>query len=206
MNCPLCQSTSKLFFQNTHYRCNNCFGIFKAKEFHLVGNDEKDIYDKHINISTDIRYQDFLSPITNSVMEDKNKNTIGLDFGCGKDSAIIEVLRTNKYKVEGYDLFYKNDLELLENKYDYITSSEVIEHFANPKKEFELFIKLLNPNGSLYLMTDIFDEETTDFSKWYYKNDPTHIFMYQKQSFEYIKDSFNFKDLHINKRLIKLYL
>jgi SAM-dependent methyltransferase len=206
MTCPLCKSSSKLYFENIYYRCNNCLGIFKDEQFHLVGIDEKNIYDKHVNIATDLRYQDFLSPITNSVMKDKKKNSIGLDFGCGKSSAIIEVLRNNNYKVEGYDLFYKNDLELLETKYDYITSSEVIEHFANPKKEFELFLNLLKKDGSLYLMTDIFDENTTDFSKWYYKNDPTHIFMYQKKSFEYIKDTFNFKDLYINKRLIKLYL
>jgi SAM-dependent methyltransferase len=205
MNCPLCNTVSKLFYKNTHYKCECCAGVFKAKEFHLIGDDEKNIYEKHKNDSSDKRYQDFLSPITNSVLNDKTKNSLGLDFGCGKDSAIIKVLRDNDYKIYGYDLFYLDDKSLLEKKYDYITSSEVIEHFQEPNKEFTLLKSLLKGDGSLYLMTDIYDE-SIDFDKWYYKNDPTHIFMYQRKTFEWIKDSFGFSRVEIEGRLIRFYL
>ncbi|WP_428024598.1 class I SAM-dependent methyltransferase [Arcobacter sp.] len=205
ITCPLCSSFSKLFYKNTHYKCECCTGVFKAKEFHLIGEDEKNIYEKHKNNSSDIRYQNFLSPITNSVLNDKPKSSIGLDFGCGKDSAIIKVLSDNGYKIYGYDLFYLDDKSLLEKKYDYITSSEVIEHFQEPNKEFTLFKSLLKDNGSLYLMTDIYDE-SIDFDKWYYKNDPTHIFMYQRKTFEWIKEEFGFSRVEIEGRLIRFYL
>jgi len=203
MNCPLCNSSSKPFYKNTHYICNCCGGVFKSKEFHLKGDDEKNIYEKHKNISTDIRYQNFISPITNSVLNNKSKNTIGLDFGCGKDSAVIRVLKDKGYEIYGYDLFYLDDKSLLKNRYDYITSSEVIEHFKEPNKEFTLFKSLLKDDGSLYLMTDIYNE-SIDFDKWYYKNDPTHIFIYQRRTFEWIKEEFGFKKLHIDNRLISL--
>lgn len=206
MKCPLCNSNSKLILKPTHYRCNSCLAYFKDPKLYLQGKDEKDIYDQHKNNSDDIRYQDFLSPITNAVLKEIPKNSIGLDFGCGKDSAIMKVLNNNNYKCLGYDIFYKNNKELLAQKYDYITSSEVIEHFYNPKKEFELLKSLLKPNGVLYLMTDIFDEQTKKFSSWYYKNDPTHVFMYQKQTFEVIKELYGFNKVQTNNRLIKLYL
>lgn len=205
MICPLCHNSSKNFFKNIYYKCTCCKGIFKDPKLYLIGKDEKNIYDKHKNISTDIRYQNFLSPITNSVKKDKEKNSKGLDFGCGRDSAIMHVLKNENYEMYGYDIFYKNDLELLKEKYDFITSSEVIEHFQNPKKEFDLFLKLLNENGTLYLMTLIYDEKI-DFEKWYYKDDPTHIFLYQKETFEWIKENYGYKNLVIEDRLIKFYL
>lgn len=205
MYCPLCQNESTIFYKDIYYKCSCCKAIFKKPDLHLKGEDEKNIYDKHVNISTDIRYQNFLSPITNSVLKDFSSNSKGLDFGCGKDSAIIKVLSDNKYEIDGYDIFYKNDKSLLEQTYNYITSSEVIEHFQNPKKEFILFKKLLKKNGALYLMTEIYNE-TIDFEKWYYKNDPTHIFLFQKETFLWIKENFGFKKLEIEKRLIRLYL
>ena len=205
MNCPLCQNKSTNFFKNIYFKCSCCKGIFKKSNLHLKGKDEKNIYDKHVNISTDIRYQNFLSPITNSVLNDFSSNTKGLDFGSGKDSAIVKVLRDNKYKIEAYDLFYKDDKSLLEKKYDYITCSEVIEHFQNPKKEFELLLLILKENAALYLMTEIYDE-SINFEKWYYKNDPTHIFFYQKETFAWIQKKYAFKRLEIEKRLIRFYL
>ena len=91
----------------------------------------------------------------------------------------------------------------MEQKYDYIACCEVIEHFYNPKKEFELLKKLLKEDGILYLMTGIYNS-TIDFSKWWYKNDSTHVFIFQEKTFEYIKNKFDFKDLKIEKNFIKL--
>lgn len=206
MKCPLCNSKSTLIFKDSHYRCDNCLAYFKDSNLYLIGQDEKKIYDQHKNDANDIRYQDFLSPITNAVLKEMPKNSIGLDFGCGTNSAIIKVLEDNNYNCLGYDIFYKDEKELLDMKYDYITSSEVIEHFYNPKKEFELLVSMLKPNGALYLMTDVFDENKKDFSTWYYKNDPTHVFMYQNKTFDVIKELFGFKKVVVHNRLIKLYL
>ena len=41
-----------------------------------------------------------------------------------------------------------------------------------------------------------------DFENWFYKNDPTHVFLYQKETFHWIKNYFGFKKVIINNRLI----
>jgi hypothetical protein len=49
-------------------------------------------------------------------------------------------------------------------------------------------------------MTDIFNG--SDFDSWYYKADPTHVFLYQKETLHWIKDYFGFSGIIIDGRLI----
>ena len=69
--------------------------------------------------------------------------------------------------------------------YDYIVSCEVFEHFHNPKKEIDRLVSILNTNGVLLIMTMLYDDQI-DFKDWYYRNDSTHVFIYTKQTMEYI--------------------
>jgi hypothetical protein len=78
-----------------------------------------------------------------------------------------------------------------------------MEHFKNPQKEFRLLKQLLNPGGALYCMTHIYFAEI-EFESWYYKNDPTHIFIYRKETLEWIKLNLEFSSMFIENRLIKL--
>lgn len=203
--CPLCESKSDLFYQKgkTYHICRNCKGIFLNKDFFLSPISEKLRYETHNNDVNDPRYQDFVSPITSSVLNDFNHNHIGLDFGAGTGPVISKILKDNNYQIKQYDPFFFDDKSLLDSQYDYIVSCEVVEHFHNPKKEFELLSYMLNKSGKLYIMTDMYDT-SINFEKWYYKNDPTHVFLYQNTTFEFIKDSFNFNDCKIQDRLIIL--
>jgi len=103
-----------------------------------------------------------------------------------------------------YWLPFHSSPTLLKETYNYIACCEVIEHFYNPKKEFALLKKLLKPNGKLYLMTALFDK-TIDFHTWYYKNDPTHVFIYQEKTINWIKNEFDFSAVTIKGRLITFY-
>ncbi len=105
------------------------------------------------------------------------------------------------FQIVQYDPFFYNFPVLLESTYDYIVCCEVIEHFYNPKKEFNLFKKLLKPSGKLYCMTVLFDD-SMDFHKWYYKDDPTHVFIYHHKTIDWIKESFKFSNASIEGRLI----
>jgi len=78
-----------------------------------------------------------------------------------------------------------------------------MEHFHSPAKEFRLLKDMLNPNGTLYCMTHLYNPDTP-FDDWYYKNDPTHVFFYQKKAIEWIKENFEFSSASITGRLIKL--
>ena len=169
-------------------------------------NHEEEIerYQYHNNDVNDLGYQKFVSPIVNAVKQYFNSNHIGLDFGAGTGPVLSKMLQVAGYQIKQYDPFFHKYPELLNEKYDYIASCEVVEHFHYPDKEFELLKKLLLPNGMLFCMTDIYNP-TIDFANWYYKNDPTHVFIYQKETFEWIKTTFNFSDLTIDKRLVSFY-
>ncbi len=202
--CPLCQNNSTPFYKDEFYKCSCCGGIFRPFEKLLDNEKEKERYENHTNDSDDLGYQNFVSPITNSILKEFSKNDMGLDFGCGKDSPIVKILRNNEYKIFEYDPYFFDDKKLLEQKYDYIACCEVIEHFYNPRKEFALLKKLLKEKGVLYLMTGIY-RENIDFSKWWYKNDLTHVFIFQEQTFEWIKKEFGFESMEIEKNFIKLF-
>ena len=199
--CPLCDSPSNPFYQEEFFCCSHCEGIFKPK--HLLPNsvEEKEHYEKHINDVDCPKYQKFVSPITDEVQKDFSIHTLVLDFGAGTGPVIQKVLQDKCYLIEAYDPYFHPNETLLENRYDFIAASEVIEHFFNPKKEFTLLKKLLKPNGKLYCMTHIYDK-SIDFTTWYYKNDPTHVFIYQKQTLEFIAQKFDFQNLKVEKRLI----
>ncbi len=50
-------------------------------------------------------------------------------------------------------------------------------------------------------MTDLYNE-AIDFDSWYYKNDPTHVFFYTKETFEWIREKYNFLNVTIAHRFI----
>jgi len=202
--CPLCQQSSQLFYQQNNrifYKCDSCHGIFLDKNLCLTKIEEQERYKLHNNDVNDIHYQDFVSPITNGILQDFTRLHKGLDFGAGTGPVIAKILRDNNYQIELYDPFFHPFPNLLKQKYDYIAVCEVIEHFHYPAKEFQLLHDLLLPQGKLYCMTDIFDPKL-DFHQWYYKNDPTHVFIYQKETFDWIKEEFGFSDVIIEGKLI----
>jgi 2-polyprenyl-3-methyl-5-hydroxy-6-metoxy-1,4-benzoquinol methylase len=203
-NCPLCNSKSSVFFQHKkrlYHKCTQCQGIFVDKDLRPDLDAEKFRYEEHINDVEDLRYQQFVSPITLAILRDYSQKDKGLDFGAGTGPVISKVLNDKNYSIVQYDPFFHNHPNLLEEKYDYIACCEVIEHFYHPKKEFLLLKNLLAQGGHLYIMTSIYDE-CFDFKTWNYKDDNTHVFIYQKETLQWIKEEMGFLDMIIEDRLI----
>jgi len=162
---------------------------------------EKNRYLEHLNDIDDKRFQQFVSPITRSVLETYQSNQQGLDFGAGHAPVITHVLLQKGYDIKAYDPLFFNEETLLEKQYDYICSCEVIEHFHNPAQSFSLLRRLLKPAGKLFCMTELY-HEGVDFHRWNYKNDPTHVFMYHRNTISYIAEKYGFKIPEINARLV----
>lgn len=162
---------------------------------------EKSRYEEHINDVEDNGYQKFVSPITVAILNDFSTSDKGLDFGAGTGPVISKLLNESNFSIKLYDPFFHNYPKLLDNKYNYIVCCEVMEHFFYPKKEFELLQNLLQPNGKLYCMTDLWDK-SIDFHKWYYKNDQTHVFIYTKETIYWIQKELNFSNVTIDGRLV----
>ncbi len=201
--CPLCHTPSTLYYEDTqrYCRCPQCCAIFVIQEDLPKPNEEKQRYELHDTDTEDAGYRKFVSPITSKVLQEFTPTDKGLDYGAGRSAIISCVLQEAGYSIYNYDPYFHPDTTVLQEHYDYITSCEVIEHFYNPYKDFTLLKKMLNPGGRLYLMTDIYDDKK-DFGSWYYKNDPTHVFIYTKETFLYIAKAFRFQSVTIEKRCI----
>ncbi len=202
--CPLCDSEGNLFFKDklrTYFNCTNCMSVFLDRNNLPASKEEKKRYLEHNNDVNDPGYQKFVEPIVTAVLNDFTKKDRGLDFGAGTGPVVSKLLKDKNFQIELYDPFFHNYPETLKKKYNFIVCCEVIEHFHHPKKEFELLKKMLLPNGKIYCMTDLYNEEI-DFHKWYYKNDRTHVFIYHRKAIEWIKDELNFSGLTVDGRLI----
>ncbi|HET8807258.1 MAG TPA: class I SAM-dependent methyltransferase [Methylophaga sp.] len=162
---------------------------------------EKALYLTHNNDVDDPRYQAFVSPVTQAILAEQSTDKTGLDFGAGPGPVISHQLAQQGYKVILYDPFFHNNINALNDIYDFIISCEVIEHFHHPALEFARLRALLKPGGSLYCMTELFSE-TVDFANWYYKNDPTHVCFYHVDCLPLIAERFGFSQVRQDGRLI----
>jgi 2-polyprenyl-3-methyl-5-hydroxy-6-metoxy-1,4-benzoquinol methylase len=187
--CILCGSDSTEPYwhdqKRAYLHCRVCELVFVPPQFWLSSDEERCEYDKHDNNPDDAGYRVFLGraiePVNRLVMSEAR----GLDFGCGPGPVLSMMLAEQGYCMSTYDKFYAPDTCVLEQSYDFITMTEVIEHIHNP---FELLPKvwnLIHPNGLLVVMTKrVISLER--FKCWHYKNDPTHIAFYSEQTFEWI--------------------
>lgn len=203
--CPLCENDSSpliTYLNRDYYRCKGCCSIFVDPEKLLNYDNEKARYLEHNNDVYDPGYRDFVRPLVDIVLTEFAPQHLGLDFGAGPGPVISQMLMERAYNIVQYDPFFCNSIELLSSQYDYIVSCEVIEHFFNPNREFEQLRSMLKPGGELICMTDIYSDDV-NFLKWYYKNDPTHVFFYHHRALEFIAEKFGFVSLYVKGRTIR---
>ncbi len=204
--CRLCRNKSELFFetknQKKYYRCGQCWAIFLDSRYYLLEKDQIERYKQHNNDVNDPGYQKFVTPIVSQIIKKYKTTQLGLDFGAGTGPVAAKLLIDKGYAIKLYDPFFWNNPEALKRKYDFIICSEVIEHFHYPRKSFKLLKKLLKKNSTLFCMTDVYSEDI-NFKKWYYKNDPTHVFFYQQKTLEKVKSLLGFSGLKRQNRLIE---
>lgn len=191
MNCPLCNSEENQKYytdvNRDYLKCNNCNLVFVPFSFYLSESDEKKRYNLHINTVDNLGYVSFLNKLIIPILKKLKAKDCGLDFGSGPNPVLSLLLKNKGYLMDTYDIFFNKDNSVFLKKYDFITATEVIEHLYNPLFEIERLWKLLNVNNYLALMTTLlFDNQ--DFSKWYYKNDLSHVCFYSLDTFYWIAD------------------
>ena len=202
--CPLCFKESDLFSNSNNrnfFRCSHCKSIFADPKTFLNYEDEKSRYETHNNDVLDSGYRNFMQPIVDIVSGKYTQNRVGLDYGSGTGPVASKMLQEKDFNVEQFDPFFCNKPEVLTKYYDYIVCCEVIEHFYKPHIEFTQLRSMLNQGGGLFCMTHIYND-SIDFGKWYYKNDPSHVFFYHPLALNYIKEQFQFGSLEVIGRII----
>ncbi len=189
MRCLLCESENHEFFFKDKFRayrrCNVCSIIFVPRSFHISKTSEKARYEEHNNDANDIGYIQFLERITTPIKSRFLKGANGLDFGCGPTTLLADILKADGFEMEVYDPFYEIDKSVLDKKYDFIVSTEVVEHLNYPLIEFKKMFAMLKEKGVLAVMTRVF-YDSMDFKTWFYKNDRTHIGFYSIATFDWL--------------------
>ena len=184
--CPLCASPRAYSLPvagKRYHRCLACELVWLDEADHLDEAAEKAVYDGHDNRVDDPRYRTFLMRAFGEVLSRVAIPASGLDFGCGPGPALVAMGREAGYQMAGYDKFYADFPELLARQYDFITSTEVIEHIAEPRAVLEQLWGCLKPGGVLVLQTQrVLSDER--FKNWRYRHDPTHIVFFAEASFQ----------------------
>lgn len=185
LSCPLCCATDAYGLPvagKLYHRCRACELVWLDAAEHLDPEREKAVYDGHDNQVDDPRYRSFLMRAFGEVLSRLPPPASGLDFGCGPGPALIAMGREAGYQMAGYDKFYADFPELLTRQYDFITSTEVIEHIATPRAVLDGLWTCLKPGGILVLQTQrVLGDER--FRQWRYRHDPTHIVFFAEASF-----------------------
>jgi hypothetical protein len=201
-NCPLCDSISSIFFEQT-YSCSHCSLIFKSPEIYISKASEEARYNFHQNSTGEQGYIDFLNKLAMPLKEFIKKDFTLLDYGCGPYSQIAEILKSDVAVTKFYDpLFSPN--EFAKEKFDVVTCTEVVEHFKNPKLEWEKLFATVKSSGILGIMTQFYNDEV-DYKSWWYKNDPTHVVFYRQKTLDFLAQKYQMKILYNDHRSVIIF-
>jgi methyltransferase family protein len=187
--CPLCKASDvSMMYRDTqrdYFRCHICSIVFVPHKQFLTAREEKVRYDLHQNSSNDQRYRHFLNRLFIPLQERLSPESHGLDFGSGPGPTLSVMFEEAGYSMAIFDKYYESNPSVLTKKYDFITATEVLEHLQKPKEELDMLWACLKPGGWLGMMTKLALGREA-FSRWHYKNDPTHICFFSAFTFEWL--------------------
>ncbi|UJF19428.1 class I SAM-dependent methyltransferase [Vibrio sp. SS-MA-C1-2] len=190
-SCPLCDDQqSRLFFEDKnrqYFQCSQCHLVFADPAKLLSPELEKEVYNQHENNPEDQGYRQFLNRLAQPLLDHLgHPPLLGLDFGSGPGPTLSIMLQEAGHQMAIYDPYFSPDKTVLEaGKYDFVTCTEAIEHFYQPSIEWQLLLSLVKKGGWLAIMTKM-ATNVDAFAKWHYKNDPTHVSFFSRETFMFL--------------------
>ncbi len=189
--CPLCDSTNTTPLENTgellYHACIECRLVYLAPEHLLSPEEELKRYRLHTNSPDETGYRNFLLRFFTPFSLLLPPGAQGLEFGCGPGPVLAGMFREAGFGIRLYDPFFFPDTTALVQRYDFISATEVVEHFHRPRYSWDLLFSLLQPGGYLGIMTKCLTGET-DFPTWYYRREETHVAFYRAETFSWIAE------------------
>lgn len=189
MDCPVCRDNQCERFARVeprvYWRCIRCLCTFLDPAQLPDARTERAEYDKHQNDPLDAGYRGFLRRLFDPLSERLAPASRGLDYGCGPGPALAMMLREAGHEVAIYDPIYAPAERVLRAQYDFVTCTEVVEHFHHPAREFERLHAMLQPGGWLGIMTR-FQTDDARFVQWHYRRDPTHVVFYRAETMAWL--------------------
>lgn len=189
MHCPVCEAAQCRHFLCTdgraYWRCTVCLATFLDPAQLPDADTELAQYRLHRNDPRDAGYRRFLARAADPLLQRLAPASHGLDYGCGPGPALAAMLREAGHDVALFDPFFAPDRTTMARTYDFITCTEVAEHFHHPAQEFKILDGLLRPGGWLALMTCLQSDDAR-FATWHYRRDPTHVVFYREATLRHL--------------------
>jgi SAM-dependent methyltransferase len=205
-SCPLCPSPAHPFAEDAarvYFQCARCALVFSDPATHLDPAAERARYDLHRNDVHDPRYRRFLDRLARPLLARLERGMRGLDYGCGPGPALARMLEDAGMVMALYDPHYAPDAGVLAGRYDFVTCTEVVEHFRHPARDWQQLAALLEPSGWLGVMTQLAPPRES-FLDWGYRRDPTHVSFYRPETFAWIADHFGLTKEQVRSDVIVL--
>ncbi len=199
--CPLCTADAVRAYVSAGGRdyliCEHCALVWLEPAQRPDRDEERAEYLLHENDPSDAGYRRHLAKLTGRMLPHLSPGERGLDFGCGPGPAISVMLGEEGLNVANYDPFFADDRAALLRRYDFVCSTEVVEHFHNPRTSFDQLARLVKPGGVLGLMTRL---RTTDidFAEWFYIRERSHVAFYAPETMQWIARQYGWMlDIHL---------
>lgn len=216
-SCPLCggrklsrhhqyqQRFRDQLFSRVYWRCGDCELVFLQSDLQVPTEFEVERYREHENDISDPGYRQFLQQLWQPLRERVSREGLGLDFGSGPAPALIHLAEEDGYRMQAYDPYFQKDEGVLSKRFDYLVSSEVVEHFCEPKPSWDQLVSLVRPGGLIAIMTDRVPTEKA-FKDWPYIRDLTHVCFYSEKTFCWLAEHYGFEVEFVNDRVVFLEL
>ena len=194
MQCRICQNDTRELVHPSNgqvfHECLNCHFISKDPAFYLDSEKEFEVYERHENSIEDPRYVAFFEKFLNAaVLPFVSEGKKAFDFGSGPSPVLAQLLeRDYGYNVAIYDLYYAPERTYPGQKFDLITTTEVVEHIPEPLDTFAELTTLMKEDSILAVMTLFHPKDDSKLWGWHYIRDFTHISFFTPEAMQIIAD------------------
>ncbi|QDV35577.1 class I SAM-dependent methyltransferase [Tautonia plasticadhaerens] len=188
LHCPLCSRRVEPYVEDrrrAYFHCARCDLVSADPGSHLDAAAERAYYDLHENDPADRGYRRFLGRLAGPLLGRLSPGMRGLDYGCGPGPTLSVMLEEAGMHMEVHDPLYRPNPGALGRHYDFVTCTEVVEHFRRPAEDWGRLTALVRPGGWLGIMTKLVISRER-FAAWHYKDDPTHVSFYSPATFEWL--------------------
>jgi SAM-dependent methyltransferase len=162
---------------------------------------ERRRYEQHRNDPDDPGYRKFLDQLAAPLAARLRPGARGLDYGSGPGPTLSRMLEERGFRMSIHDPFFAPDPLPLATTWDFITCTEVFEHFFEPARELERLRGMLRPGGLLGVMTELLEDDTR-FDGWRYARDPTHVCFYRIETMRWIARRYDWTFEHVARNAV----
>jgi hypothetical protein len=189
--CPICHTRllplNPPADERAYRSCPNCQWITLDKSWVPSLEKQKERYLQHENSLGNPGYVEMFEGFIKACVEPfVSKGGKILDYGCGPEPVLADLLTKRGHAVDIYDLFFNPDETHKTKKYNLIILAEVLEHLENPLVELRTLSERLEPQGVISIMTLFHPNDPETFFKWWYRRDITHVSFYTLKTLQEI--------------------